>query len=212
MRRSMIVKAVALAGVVAVSAPALATHNTPAKANKFVISFVRSYAQCTSPNDSHNPPLALPACRPPSSNSPVLSFGPKGFGQAIGVVKLNALKQATDVQLIAKFADVRNGDDGTGTPFDGILNTTATIRTTDHNCVSGPANSCTMTDSPFPVALPCGSFASPPLPPGKCSAKTSANAVVSGAVAPGVKANIGLSQLQVFQGSNLAFEGGLYLP
>lgn len=211
MRRSIIVNVLAVAGTVAFAAPALALHNTPSKANKFLITFVRSFAQCTSPSTNHNPPLSFLACAPAVA-SPALSWGPKGFGQAIGVVKLNSLKQATDVQLVSKFIDVRNGTDGTGSGFDGFLSATAQIRTTDINCTSGPTNPCTTVDIPFPIGLGCGTVASPPLPVGKCSAKTSANTVVPGAVAPGKKANIGLAQLQVYQGSNLAFEGGLYLP
>jgi len=203
----------ALAGAAAfVSAhPALANHNHPAKANKFVAFFVRSMQQCATPTHTHNPPLSFPACNPASAATSV-SFGPKGLGQATGVVVLNSLKQASDVKLIAKFSDVRDGDDGTGTGFSGNLTTSATIRTTDHNCDGGANNPCTLIDIPFPVPLACGTAASPPLAPGKCAAKTTANAVVPGAIIGGTQANIGLGQLTVSNGPDLVFEEGLFLP
>ncbi len=199
-------RAVAVLGAVVAltyASAASADHNHPAKANKFLSLFVRSYNQCTSPTHTHNPPLAFPACDPSTAATSV-SFGPKGSGQALGVVKLNSLKQASDVQLISKFSDFRNGDDGTGTGFSGQLTATATIRTTDHFCDGGAHNPCTVIDLPFPIGVPCTN--------GKCAAKTTANAVVAGVIVGGTQGNIGISQLQVFNGSDLVFEEGLYLP
>src|SRR6185295_5968619 len=105
-RFRMIGAALGLAATVAFSAPAMANHDIPAKANKFLSLFVRAYAQCTggSPGLIHNAPLAFNACTPVEAGSSLM-WGPKGFGQAKGVVKLNSLKQATDVALITKFID-----------------------------------------------------------------------------------------------------------
>ncbi len=185
-------------GVAAVT-PALANHNHPAKANKFLILFVQAYNQCTSPTTTHNAPLAFPACTPVQSGS--LVFGVKGSAQAKGVVKLNSLKQASDVQLIAKASDIRSGSTS-GPLFTGNLTTAGIIRSTDHNCTT--PGECTLIDVPFPVNFPCTN--------GKCLAKTTANTVLAGAVAGGKQSNVELQQLQIFNGSELEFSGGLWLP
>jgi hypothetical protein len=205
MRLTRAVAVLAGAILLVSTSPAMANHNHPSKANKFFATFVRAYQQCPdgTGTHNHNPPLSFGACTPVPAST-LNSFGPKGSGQAIGVVKTNSLKQATDVLLIAKFSDIRNGDDGTGTPFSGNLSATSQIRTTDHFCDGGANNPCTMEDKPFPIGLPCTN--------GKCAAKTSANATVAAVVASGKQANIGLSQLQVYNGSDLVFEEGLYLP
>lgn len=212
MRFRRINMALGLAAAVAFATPALAgTHNTSSKSNKFLSTFVRAYAQCTGSTHNHNPPLAFFGCTPATA-TPAISFGIKGFGQAKGVVLVNSLKKATDVSLISKFIDIRNGDDGTGSGFDGFLGTTTQIRTTDDYCDGAANNVCTTVDIPFPVGVPCGSNVIPPLPAGKCLAKTSANAVVPGSVSPGHAANVELQQLQVYSGPNLAFSEGLLLP
>ena len=208
MRFRMITAALGLAATVAVVAtPALAAHNTPAKANKFLSLFVKAYNQCTSPVTTHNAPLSFGACTPtdasPSGNA---HWGPKGFGQSVGVVKVDASKNATDVSLVSKFIDVR---DGTDAGFNGLLVVSGTIRTTDNYCT--PAADCTLIDVPFPVGVPCGSFASPALPAGKCGAKTSANTVLAGAVVPGHAANVELQTLNVQAGGETVFTEGLFL-
>ena len=189
MRFRIITTALGLAAMVVT--PAMATHNHPAKANSFKVLFVRAYNQCTSPTLTHNSPLAFPACTPVEASS-ATQFGPKGFGQAIGKVKLNTAKQATDVQLLSKFGDIRTGTP-TGPGFGGTLTVSGTIRTTDHACTT--PGSCTLIDIPFPVSVPCTA--------GKCSSKTSANVVVPGSVQPGKEANVEIQQLQVYNGANL---------
>jgi hypothetical protein len=194
----MMSAALGLAGV-AMAMPALAAHNHPSKANKFLSLYVQSYDQCTSPSTTHNAPLAFSACTPVQSGT--LTFGVKGSGQTKGVVKLNSSKQATDVQLIAKAGDVRSGTN-TGPLFTGNLTISAVIRSTDHYCVT--PGECTLIDVPFPVGFPCTA--------GKCAAKTTANAVLAGAVVPGKQANVELQQLQIFNGGELEFVEGIWLP
>ena len=207
MRFRIVSTALGLAATVAIAAPAMAV-NHPLKANKFLSLFVKDYAQCTNPTNTHNPPLAFPACTPAFESGSTLVFGAKGFLQASGVVKVNSSKQASDVSLLAKAVDIRVGTP-TGAGFSGVLTTSGTIRTTDQFCAL--PGDCTMVDIPFPIGLPCGTAASPALPPGKCAAKTSANGTVPGAVVPGKTANIALGQLGVFNGGNPEFVEGLYL-
>jgi hypothetical protein len=199
--------ALGLAATVAVATPALANPNGPLKANKFLSMFVRAYNQCTSPTTTHNAPLSFGACTPVESSTS-LKWGPKGQGQAKGTVKTNTLKQATDVALLSKFGDVRNQGDDSG--FSGTLLVVGTIRTTDNYCVTD-GQDCTAVDLPFPVSMPCGTAAVPPLAPGKCAAKTSANATVPGVVVPGQEANVELQTLQVLNGADLVFVEGLEL-
>ena len=66
---------------------AVADNNHPLKANKFLVLFVRAYNQCTSFDTTHNPPLPFPACSDPLAVSSQAQFGPKGFGQAKGVLE-----------------------------------------------------------------------------------------------------------------------------
>ena len=207
MRFRIISMALGLAATVAVATPALAQHNTASKANKFLSLFVRAYNACSTPSTTHNSPLAFAACTP-SEVSTALKFGPRASGQAKGTVKVNTLKQATDVQLIAKFGDVRSGARRARLPRHAA-------RRWHYPChrplLRGRRDPCTMIDIPFPIPLPCGTAASPPQGAGKCLAKTSANAVVPGAVVPGKNANVELGQLSVLNGSDIAFVEGLAL-
>lgn len=177
------------------------------KANKFLVMFVRSEAQCTSTDRTHNAPLAFPACAP-ARESTALSFGPKGTCQATGKVLLNSAKQALDIPVQVKCADVHNGADGTGTPFDGTLTAAAVMRLTDNNCT--PPGPCTSSDTPFTFAVPCGSAAA--LPSGKCLLKTTANAAIPAQIVPGKAMSIELQQWQISQGGVVSFVSGLFAP
>jgi hypothetical protein len=188
--------------------PAIATHDHPVRATKFLVSFVRAYAPCplASATLTHNPPLTFAAC-PATPASTVLEWGPKGKGIAKGVVRLNAAKQATDIAIVYTLAGVV--DAATGAGFNGNLIVSAIVRLTDHNCVTpGP---CTVQDIPFPVGVPCGTAASPALPPGKCSVRTATSTTIPGGVAPGFEMNLELQQLQVFAAGELVFVAGLQL-
>jgi hypothetical protein len=173
------------------------------------VRFVRAMTQCLSGPDVHNPPFTFSACTPvPASN--VLEFGPVGRGRAHLNVLLNSLHQAIDVDTILDLWDVR--DVNTGLGFHGNLIAAFYGRFTDHYC-NGVANDpCTVIDFPFPITLPCGTAALPTLAPGRCHTHTSFNAVVSGAIVPGKQMSIGMSQFQVFFGTDLVFEAGIFAP
>lgn len=95
---------------------------------------------------------------------------------------VDSAKKATDVWLIGRFIDVRNGEDGSGSGFDGDLIVTAASRSVDHFCDGVANNPCTQVDIPFPIGMPCGT--------GKCLVVTSANVAVRGSVTPGDTANL----------------------
>jgi hypothetical protein len=212
MKRGVVSVAAAAALLAAVSAGA--TQNHPAKAKRYLVNFVRAFQECPNsfplpPLMAHDPPLAFPACAP-ASTATTLSFGPKGFGQAAGVLRLNKAKQATDMKVTAKFVDVRNGDDGTGSPFEGIVTVSTSVRVTDDLCAG---SLCTMIDIPFPMPVPCGSAASPALTPGKCATKTTLNTLVPGGLPPGHNTTVAFQLgFVVLAGPDVVFQQGIQAP
>jgi hypothetical protein len=204
----------ALIAGLAPTSPARADHNHPKKASKMLVTFVRAMRQCIPPPilpHVHDAPLSFQACTPPTSLSPLLSFGPKGSGELRAVVQLDKSKLASDIKLRAKFVDVRVGDDGTGAGFNGSLLVVAIARVTDHDC-DGVGNPCTPVDLPFPIQANCGTAASPPLSAGKCVAVTTTNTNVPQAVKPGRQGSWELTAFSVFNGNEQVFQQGLYLP
>ncbi len=185
-----------------------ASYNRPSGAKAFSVAFVKAFNQCGGGTFTHNGPISFGGCTP-STPAGALKFGVKGTGSASGKVVVNSLKQATDVILKTKFGDVRTSANA---PFNGNMVVSGTIRITDDYCVGTPNGGCTVSDSPFPIVVPCGTVASPPLAAGKCAKTTSANGVLVGAVVPNKKANVGIQQLQAYLGTNLSFVEGLYLP
>ena len=146
------------------------------------------------------PALVLTPC----ASIPV-SFGAKGSCSLAGVVQVNPSKQASDIAVTARCADVR----AFGGPFSGDLVLASTVRITDDFCASGVP--CTRIDVPFPIPMACGISATPPLTPGRCSAKTSFNTLLPGVVVPGESANVEVGQWQVFHGTETVFTRGLFL-
>lgn len=199
MRFRILSAALGSAAAVAFAMPALANHYHPSKANKFLSLFVQCYGQCQIADATlaHNPPLSFPACT--AFPSGTLHFGAKGSAQATGAVKLNSAKQAADVQVTVKASDVR--DPGNAL-FSGNLTVAGILRITDHDCTT--PGDCTLLDVPFPIPLPCTS--------GKCLVKTSWNTVLAGMVTPSREANVELQQLQIYNGAELEFCAGLWLP
>lgn len=191
----------ALLGFVAIAAPARAIPTQPAKAKQIKADLVSAYNTCASPNTTHKPPIALPACSPPvpsTSNNPTnqLTFGSKGaFVQQLILTK-------GDIKLLSKGTDILNN----GVPFSGTITGLATVRVTDNGC-GGPSftTACTIFDFPFPVPVNCTA--------GKCSGKTTANTVVPGAVNAGDSSNIEIGQLSVNDpDGDEAFRQGIFVP
>ena len=202
--------ALGLAAVVAMGAtPAFAARHA-SKANKFLINFVRAYTQCTTGGGpTHNAPFVFPTCATvPLSTS--LGYGIKGKGSAVGVVKVDATKKATDVTLLTKFGDIR-GAGGDGFPFSGALSAASNLRITDSHNPSGTP--FTMVDLPLPFVVKCGTAASPAISAGKCILKSTVNTLYPGGVVPGKDANVEMGQIKLTgPDTNLAFVGGVELP
>ena len=84
-KRALLALAVGLLGAFTFAQAAGATHQSPVGASPARGSFVPAYAQCTTPDQAHNPPLGFPSCSPASASPPmprssVAKFGPSSIG------------------------------------------------------------------------------------------------------------------------------------
>ena len=175
-----------MSGTVAVNAgyvrpQSAATVRTP---------LVVTYKPCTASNRQHGPPLANPSCNPPVQESSWLTVGSPDANSAgansAGSVKVvskpgNAGTPAdeADVQLVASITDVRNKSGLTD--YTGQLQARLALRVTDRN--NGPSGTepATGQTTNFTFTMPCtatGSTTTGSI----CSATTTADAVVPGAV------------------------------
>ena len=172
---------------------------------------------CATPNRTHGPPLAFPSCNPPVQSSTAITVGtPDANGAAansVGFVKLEVFvgvpgpPDDSDVLITANITDVRckAGTTACGAQTPRTVPTTpaslqgnATIRITDHfNAVAagGGTDPATVVDIPYPINAACAATASTAIG-GTCSANTSANAAVPGAVKDGKRANIEVGQIR----------------
>jgi hypothetical protein len=241
----MVLSALAVAALVmmVVASVASATHPRPKGATPLRASMVPAYNACTAPNRTHGPPLAFPSCNPPVQTSTAVTVGtPDANGAAansVGFVKLDVIVGAagppddSDVAISASISDVRckagttacgNANAADGADYTGQLQGNATIRITDHwNAVAagGGPDAATVVDIPFPVPATCANTASTS-EGGLCTAATSANAVVPGAVKDAKRANIEVGQINITDGGpdgvnattpNTVFEvQGLFIP
>jgi len=250
--RKRMVLPVALAlgvlGMMVTAQMASATHPRPKGATPLRVSTVVAYNQCTAPNRTHGPPLAFPSCNPPVQTSANVTVGSPDANAAaansVGSIRLDVCNAAgptcagigafPDVKIIASISDARckagvlacgaaNAADGAD--YTGELQGNASLRITDHwNAVAagGGPDAATVVDIPFPVPMTCAGTAST-AEGGLCTAATSANAVVPGAVIVGKRANIEVGQVTVTDGGpdgangttagNTLFEiQGIFIP
>ncbi len=244
-KRMVLPAAVAAAALVmmVVASMASATHPRPKGATPLRVSLVPAFNACAAPNRTHGPPLAFPSCNPPVQSSSAVTIGSPDFNGAAangeGFVSL-AVKvgvpgppEDSDVNIKASIADVRckagttacgaaNAADGAD--YTGEVQGNATIRITDHwNAVAagGGPDPATVLDIPFPVAATCAATASTAIG-GLCTATTSANATVPGAVKDGKRAVIEVGQITITDGGpdgvngtapNTLFEiQGIFIP
>jgi len=237
--------AVAAAALVmmVVASMAGASHPRPKGATPLRVSLVPAFNACTAPNRTHGPPLAFPSCNPPVQSSTAVTVGsPDANGAAAnseGNVKLSVIvgvpgpPEDSDVAITSSISDVRckagttacgSANAADGADYTGELQGNATIRITDHfNAVvaGGGTDPATVVDIPFPVAATCAATASTSIG-GLCTANTSANATVPGAVKDGKRATIEVGQVTITDGGpdgvngtapNTLFEvQGIFIP
>ncbi len=200
---------------------ASATHPRPKGATPLRVPLVPAFNACAAPNRTHGPPLAFPSCNPPVQSSNSITVGSPDFNGAAanadGFVSL-AVKvgvpgppEDSDVMIKSSGTDVRckagtaacgSANAADGADYTGELQGNATIRITDHfNAVAagGGTDPATVVDIPFPVNATCAATASTAIG-GTCTANTSANATVPGAVKDGKRAIVEIGQISVIDG------------
>ena len=222
-RRFPVVLAAAFAavGMMIIASVASATHPRPKGATPLRVSVVPAFNACTAPNRTHGPPLAFPSCNPPVQSSASITVGtPDANGAAANAeasVKLEVIVGApgppddSDVAITSSGTDIRckagttacgaaNAADGAD--YTGAIQGNATIRITDHfNAIAagGGTDPGTVVDIPFPVGATCASTASTAIG-STCTAVTSANATVPGAVKDGKRAIVEVGQITITDG------------
>ncbi|HZO60069.1 MAG TPA: hypothetical protein VFB51_10290, partial [Solirubrobacterales bacterium] len=110
--------------------------------------------------------------------------------------------QITDVRCQAGTATCGNANAADGADYTGGLQGSATIRISDHwNAVAagGGPDPATVVDIPFPVNTTCANTASNTIG-GLCTANTTANATVPGAVKDTKRAVIEVGQIVINDG------------
>jgi hypothetical protein len=221
---------VVLAGLLALPATALATHEVPQSADSIHVSLVPAFRQCgTGPNPAngqHSPPLGVASCLPPipmDNGAPMNArarMGPDSTGSA----DLTVLPG--DLQYQATLTDIRNTSGQDFNPSSGAdLYMVVRFRQTDHdNCASlgcsGPfILPGTGRDHEFQTnsfGINCVPNGDPNLPPGStCNINTTANAVFGTPSFTSGKATI-LQAFRVritdFTGVQASFHSGIYIP
>ena len=208
-------------GVMVMASMASATHPRPKGATPLRVSLVPAYNACSAPNRTHGPPLAFPSCNPPVQSSSAVTVGsPDANGAAAngeGNVKLSVIvglpgpPDDSDVAITASMTDVRckagttacgSANAADGADYTGEVQGNATIRISDHfNAIAagGGTDPATVVDIPFPVAATCAATASTAIG-GLCTANTSANATVPGAVKDGKRAIVEVGQITITDG------------
>ena len=200
---------------------ASATHPRPKAATPLRVPLVPAYNACSAPNRTHGPPLAFPSCNPPVQSSSSITVGSpdaNGAGaNAEGFVKLGVVvgipgppddsdvlitSTGTDVRCKAGTAACGSANAADGADYTGEVQGNATIRITDHFsalAAGGGTDPATVVDIPFPVNATCAATASTAIG-GTCTANTSANATVPGAVKDGKRAIVEIGQITITDG------------
>jgi uncharacterized repeat protein (TIGR01451 family) len=188
----------------------------PKGATPFRAQFVPAYQQCTAANTSHGAPLSHPSCKPPAQSSSYLTLGTpdangapaSGVGYLLLKVQVNSAPNPSDVLISADIGDVRcrtgvatcgTANTADGPDYIGELQVTYSLRLTDRFNDSTSTTPGTVTESSFPVTVPCSPTAS--LATGaSCTLNTTANSVMPGSVRSGDRAIWQVGAVQVFDG------------
>ncbi len=217
-KRIALPMAFAMSAVVMLAIASLgnATHSVPLNASPIKVSLVPVYNNCPGTGGlTHGTPLAAPSCAPVLTGTGAQIAEPSPNGTSAGSATLKVLPGVpgppddSDVAVKSKITDVRCAAGATtacgsantaGSPdYVGGLQGSAVIRITDH--YNGVTGSCpptcitpaTVFDLPFSVTYAVAGCVASPGDPSigtKCTADTSANAAVPGAVKDGQRADV----------------------
>jgi len=193
----------AVALVLTLAAPALATHSRPSQAKQMKTSLVTAYDQCTVPGTVHQASLSAPACNPAVLSSStnlanVTTFAPSG----IAMMNVGAKVVPGDIKITVRGKLIHNNS----APYTGALTLALLVRITDHGCVPPIfPNPCTVVDLPLSVPVACSA--------GSCVATTTINTLIPSAIAVGNEMNIEIDQITVLDpDGDEAFRQGLFVP
>jgi hypothetical protein len=197
--------------LVASQALAAGAPNLAPGSKKLKVALVPAYAECTAPDTGVRSPLHILApgggctaiSRPSSAGTQDLTFDEAAKGKCEASIGVSG---KPDVKLKGKCKGLLEG----GVPTNDSLLVLANVRVTSSGCNAVNGNptggvDCTITDFPFPIAVPCAA--------GKCSVSTSANTLVPGAVVAGERGNIEIGQITATDNdAQTAFVQGITIP
>jgi hypothetical protein len=154
------------------------------------VSLVPAYLACAAPNRVHGTPLSFGSCAPPAPASNQLTVGsPDANGaraNSIGSARFRVFAgdpataaNEADVAISVSITDVRQ--QGTLADYGGELQLDPEIRITDRLNGASETDAATVGEIDFPVTIPCAATPSSSIG-GTCSAATTLNAVMPGAV------------------------------
>jgi hypothetical protein len=177
----------------------------PRGATPLRAALVPGYNSCSSPNRTHGPALAFGSCAPPVRSSSVLTVGTPDANtfaaNSIGFVKLdviagdvNTTPDEADVAITLSISDVRNNP--SGTDYTGRLGVTTSLRITDNANADERPEPATVQSIPLEFAVQCAATGDTTTG-GLCTANTTYDALVPGAVQERMRAIWELSQIQV---------------
>jgi hypothetical protein len=195
----------------------------PKGATPTYLFFVPAYAACTSPDRAHGAPLSFGSCSPPLRRSSELTMGtPDANGErakSIGFAVLRAkvgnpatAADEADVLIAFSVTDVR--DSGDLADYAGALEARPTLRITDRDNSPSPGGpgAGTVTDLPFPFAVPCTVTLDTTVG-STCAVNTTADAVAPGAVKEGRRSIWALNGFEVHDANGDVFlTQGLFVP
>jgi hypothetical protein len=188
----------------------------PKGASPFRMALVPAYQACSSPNSSHGLPFDSPSCKPPTQASNFLTggspdangAGANGVGYVLLKTQINPTPTPNDVLITASVTDVRcksgvatcglaNAADGPD--YTGQLQATYSLRLTDRFNDPTATTPGTVTQTSFPVTVPCTATAAASIG-SDCTLTTSANSVMPGSARSGDRAVWQIGQVQVLDG------------
>jgi hypothetical protein len=188
------------------------SYARPKGATPVLVSLVPGYAQCTSPNRDHGPPLASGACSSPSPASSTLTVGTLDSNglpaQSIGSARLDAKlgnpaspANEADVLVAINVTDVRCRTTNAACPggqysdYLGKLLATSKLRITDK--FNGPSQTedGTVTDTDLEIPITCA--ATPASIGAECGVTTTVNTLIPGAVLEEKRAIWQLAQISI---------------
>jgi hypothetical protein len=203
-------------------------HLRPKSAAPLFLPLVPAYADCTSPNRTHGPPLEEPSCSPPravsSSASDGLTVGTADSNgqptKSAGAVTINVVRgdpaspyDEADVEVSLYVTDVRRAINMTDYP--GQIHLSSGVQITDRwNAATdyGGSQPATVAELGMNFDAPCTATADPTVG-STCSLATTVDAVVPGAAGEGVRSVWEYTDIAVLDGaSNDFLRPGVFIP